>query len=150
MYERNSTYTWPHRAAHATRRRRSGPRRGNRRHCAGPAIASLARCTLDALAFKGGTSLRKLYAGNAGRFSLDLDFSAVNIGADPDDALTELIAGIEGLNIGPFSYGVTERRGKWTLTFNHDLGDATSDLASKLDLNPPPWLPPIRRGWRPV
>jgi predicted nucleotidyltransferase component of viral defense system len=27
--------------------------------------------TLKPLAFKGGTALRKLYAGNAGRFSLD-------------------------------------------------------------------------------
>lgn len=44
---------------------------------------------LDALAFKGGTSLRKLYAGSAGRFSLDLDFASVIIGADPDDALTD-------------------------------------------------------------
>ena len=30
---------------------------------------------MDELVFKGGTALRKLYAGNAGRFSLDLDFS---------------------------------------------------------------------------
>ena len=30
------------------------------------------------LVFKGGTSLRKLYAGNQGRFSLDLDFSVAN------------------------------------------------------------------------
>jgi len=28
---------------------------------------------LDELVFKGGTALRKLYAGTAGRFSLDLD-----------------------------------------------------------------------------
>ena len=33
------------------------------------------------LVFKGGTALRKLYAGNAGRFSTDLDFSV----RDPDD-----------------------------------------------------------------
>lgn len=105
---------------------------------------------LDALAFKGGTSLRKLYAGNAGRFSLDLDFAAVAIGADPDDALTNLIAAIEGLTIGPFRYGVTERRGKWTLSYDHDYGGETAGLFSKLDLNPPPWLPPVRRGWRPL
>lgn len=30
---------------------------------------------IDELVFKGGTALRKLYAGHAGRFSLDLDFS---------------------------------------------------------------------------
>jgi len=42
---------------------------------------------LDELAFKGGTALRKLYAGNQGRFSLDLDFSVATIGADSDDIL---------------------------------------------------------------
>lgn len=105
--------------------------------------------TLDALAFKGGTSLRKLYAGKAGRFSLDLDFSTVEVGTDPDDALTDLIAEVDGTRIGPFRYGVTERRGKWILTFEHDFG-GTGGLASKLDLNPPPWLDPIRRGWQPM
>lgn len=103
---------------------------------------------LDALAFKGGTSLRKPYAGNAGRFSLDLDFASVTIGADPDDALMDLIAAIEGLAIGPFRYGVTERRRKWILTYDHDFGGDSGNLLSKLDLNPPPWLPPVRRGWQ--
>ncbi len=32
---------------------------------------------LDHLAFKGGTAIRKLYLGGSGRFSLDLDFTAV-------------------------------------------------------------------------
>jgi len=106
--------------------------------------------TLDALAFKGGTALRKLYAGNAGRFSLDLDFSTTNIGADPDDALTDLIVAIDGLKVGPFGYGVIERRGKWTLTYDHAFGGDTGALQSKLDLNPPPWLPPVLRGWQPL
>lgn len=103
---------------------------------------------LDALAFKGGTALRKLYAGNAGRFSLDLDFSSTQIGVDPDDALTDLIAAVDGLKVGPFSYGVIERRGKWTLTYDHSFGGDTGALQSKLDLNPPPWLPPVLRGWQ--
>lgn len=30
---------------------------------------------LDSLAIKGGTAIRKLYAGKEGRFSLDLDFA---------------------------------------------------------------------------
>jgi hypothetical protein len=55
---------------------------------------------LAPLAFKGGTALRKLYAGNAGRFSLDLDFAFTGIGENPDDALTELIAATDGLRIG--------------------------------------------------
>jgi len=33
------------------------------------------RDALEAIVFKGGTALRKLYAGNQGRFSVDLDFS---------------------------------------------------------------------------
>ncbi|GAA0921070.1 nucleotidyl transferase AbiEii/AbiGii toxin family protein [Virgisporangium aurantiacum] len=105
---------------------------------------------LNALAFKGGTALRKLYAGNAGRFSLDLDFSSTDIGANPDDALTDLIAAIDGLVVGPFRYGVIERRSKWTLTYDHSFGGDTGALQSKLDLNPPPWLPPVRRGWQPL
>jgi len=105
---------------------------------------------LDELAFKGGTSLRKLYAGNAGRFSLDLDFATVTIGGDPDDALTALITATDSLTIGPFRYGVTERRGKWALTYSHDYGGSTGDLVSKLDLNPPPWLSPVTRGWQPL
>jgi len=105
---------------------------------------------LDALTFKGGTALRKLYAGNAGRFSLDLDFSSTHIGADPDDALTDLIAAVDGLKVGPFTYGVIERRGKWTLTYDHSFGGDSGALQSKLDLNPPPWLPPVRRGWQPL
>lgn len=105
---------------------------------------------LAPLAFKGGTSLRKLYAGNAGRFSLDLDFSCITIGEDPDDALTGMIAAIDGLQIGPFRYGVIERRGKWTLTFEHPFGGNSGALQSKLDLNPPPWLAPITRGWQPL
>lgn len=106
------------------------------------------RGVLDPLAFKGGTAIRKLYAGNAGRFSLDLDFSTVVIGDDPDDALMDLITAVDGLEIGPFSYSVTERRGKWALHFDHPFGG--SSLDSKLDLNPPPWLEPTTRGWQPL
>ena len=105
---------------------------------------------LDALAFKGGTTLRKLYAGTAGRFSLDLDFSLAWIGGDPDDVLTDLIAAIDARAIGPFTYGVTERRGKWTIIYEHSLGGPAVALQSKLDLNPPPWLPPVHRGWVPL
>jgi len=107
-----------------------------------------ARGVLDPLAFKGGTAIRKLYAGNAGRFSLDLDFSTVPIGEDADDALVGLIAAIDGLELGPFHYSVTERRGKWTMNYEHPFGGST--LHSKLDLNPPPWLEPTTRGWQPL
>lgn len=107
-----------------------------------------ARGILDPLAFKGGTAIRKLYAGNAGRFSLDLDFSTIAIGDDPDDALAALVAAVDGLHLGPFRYTVTERRGKWIMNFEHPFGGST--LQSKLDFNPPPWLEPTVRGWQPL
>jgi predicted nucleotidyltransferase component of viral defense system len=68
-----------------------------------------ARGALRALVFKGGTALRKLYAGNQGRFSVDLDFSLARVDDDPDAVVLALIDNIEGTNIGPFSYGVSER-----------------------------------------
>ncbi|MDQ1535862.1 MAG: hypothetical protein QOE58_255 [Actinomycetota bacterium] len=105
------------------------------------------RGSLDALVFKGGTSLRKLYAGNQGRFSLDLDFSVADPISDPDTVVLELVNDIDGTTIGPFSYGVTERRGKWSLTIQSPFGTDESTLSSKLDISPPPWLEPVRRGW---
>lgn len=44
--------------------------------------------TLDLLAFKGGTCLRKIVFGSTGRFSEDLDFTLT--GKDDQDALTAL------------------------------------------------------------
>lgn len=105
---------------------------------------------LDALAFKGGTSLRKFYAGNHGRFSLDLDFSVASFADDPDSVLLSLISEIDALAVGPFTYGVRERRGKWWLTIRTEFATTDSALSSKLDVSPPPWLDPVRRGWVPM
>ncbi|HET6295257.1 MAG TPA: nucleotidyl transferase AbiEii/AbiGii toxin family protein [Kribbella sp.] len=58
---------------------------------------------LDYLAFKGGTALRKLYAGNQGRFSLDLDFSVLRIGDDPAGVVDLLVEEVDGLQLGPFT-----------------------------------------------
>jgi predicted nucleotidyltransferase component of viral defense system len=49
------------------------------------------------LVFKGGTALRKYRAGNAGRFSTDLDFAA----PDPDLALDVLNA-LDGAQVRGF------------------------------------------------
>lgn len=108
------------------------------------------RGALDTLVFKGGTSLRKLYAGNHGRFSLDLDFSLVDPAADPDTIVLELVSHIDGTSVGPITYGITERRGKWWLTITSPFTNPDSTLSSKLDVSPPPWLPPVRRGWIPM
>lgn len=101
---------------------------------------------LDWLVFKGGTALRKLYAGKDGRFSLDLDFSVRDVGVNADEVQGMLQEVVVGLELGPFTYGVTERRGKKTLTIETPLG-TTGTLTSKLDVNPPPWLEPVARPW---
>jgi len=105
---------------------------------------------LEELVFKGGTALRKLYAGTAGRFSLDLDFSTNTIGDDTDNTLSNLIFAVNQLSLGPFTYGVAERRGKWILTYSHSFDINAPSLQSKLDLSPPPWLSPVRRSWIPL
>jgi predicted nucleotidyltransferase component of viral defense system len=101
---------------------------------------------LETFVFKGGTALRKLYAGNQGRFSLDLDFSLA-LPADLDTTVLDLIDAINDMKIGPFTYGVTERRGKWSVTVVSPFNDGEASLSSKLDVSPPVWLDPVRRGW---
>jgi len=45
---------------------------------------------LKHLAFKGGTAIRKLYLGSQGRFSLDLDFTAIG-DVDPEAFVLDLV-----------------------------------------------------------
>jgi hypothetical protein len=42
------------------------------------------------------------------------------------DVLLSLIGEIDGLTVGPFAYGVTERRGKWWLTIRSEFVTADS------------------------
>jgi len=105
---------------------------------------------LDDLVFKGGTAMRKLYAGNEGRFSTDLDFSVADVSIDAEVLLDLIAEHVTGLNIGPFRYGITSRRGKRSLTYESPLAGPDWTLASKLDIAAPPWLSPVQRGWTPV
>jgi predicted nucleotidyltransferase component of viral defense system len=98
------------------------------------------------LVFKGGTALRKLYAGNAGRFSTDLDFS-VRDPADDPAAVSDLLRGeIDGLEIDGFRYSVEDHRGRPQVGYETPFG-GVGNLTTKLDIGPPPWLPPDERGW---
>jgi predicted nucleotidyltransferase component of viral defense system len=45
---------------------------------------------LGRLAFKGGTAIRKIYLGNQGRFSLDLDFTAME-DTDPEALILDVV-----------------------------------------------------------
>lgn len=100
----------------------------------------------DHLVFKGGTALRKLYAGNAGRFSTDLDFSVRNPDDDPE-AVAELLRGeIDGQDIDGFRYFVEDHRGRAQVRYETPFG-GVGNLTTKLDIGPAPWLPPDERGW---
>ena len=76
----------------------------------------------DRLVFKGGTSLRKFYAGSAGRFSTDLDFGVADINDDPDEVISMFVDAVNGLKLDPFSYEMTERRGKWSVVYSMSTG----------------------------
>lgn len=105
---------------------------------------------MDELVFKGGTALRKLYAGNAGRFSLDLDFSVRDIGTTAESVLELLEEQVQGLTLGPFDYGIVHRRTKRHLTIRSAELDSPETLSSKLDVSSPPWLRHTERGWVPM
>ncbi len=104
---------------------------------------------IDELAFKGGTALRKLFAGTEGRFSTDLDFSVRSAEEEMGVVVDLLVEAIVDTRCGPFRYGVSRRRGKPYVTIESDLG-AVETLTCKLDVNPPPWLPTQRRSWVPM
>ena len=100
----------------------------------------------DHLVFKGGTALRKLYAGNAGRFSTDLDFSVRNLDDEPEAVTALLRREIDGQDIDGFRYSVEDHRGRAQVRYETPLG-GVGNLTTKLDIGPAPWLPPDERGW---
>ncbi len=53
------------------------------------------------LVFKGGTALRKLRAGNAGRFSTDLDFAAPG-----DDLPLAVLQALDGVELDGFAFSI--------------------------------------------
>lgn len=85
---------------------------------------------------KGGTSLRKFRAGNAGRFSTDLDFAA------PDVATAELVLDIlDGATIEGVTFAVTGRTAlRGSLAVDTTIG--RPDVPARIELTPRPlWLP---------
>lgn len=102
---------------------------------------------LPTLAFKGGTAIRKVYAGASGRFSTDLDFAVRNLADDPSTVLNLIAESCDGLELGGIRFAIEERRGKLHLSYESDLGAGTGVLTSKLDVGPPPWLTPEDHAW---
>lgn len=61
-----------------------------------------------------------------------------------------MVAAIDGIALGPFTYGTRERRGKWSLVVESPFGDGDADLASKIDVSPAVWMEPVQRSWVPI
>jgi len=60
---------------------------------------------LSGLAFKGGTAIRKLHLGDTGRFSLDLDFTAV-YEVEPEELMLELASSVDGRSFHGITFAV--------------------------------------------
>lgn len=120
-------------------------RRGGR----GPAIIDIAQDHLLfhlanegifglGVSLKGGTAIRKFRAGNAGRFSTDLDFAGM------DDAAADLlIEVVDGATVGPFEFTLEPLDGtrRMRLAIASPFGE--SEVPARLDLGRRElWLPP--------
>lgn len=100
---------------------------------------------MEHVSLKGGTAIRKLYAGREGRFSLDLDFSIDEQYADSEEKAFDFVSEIDGLTIGPFSYSISERRNKWYIGLASPFNDGNM-FRTKLDFASYPWLKPVTRS----
>jgi predicted nucleotidyltransferase component of viral defense system len=100
---------------------------------------------------KGGTSLRKFRAGNAGRFSTDLDFAAPDVGTGE-----LLLDTLDNATIEGVTFKVTNRTAlRGTLDIDTPLG--RPDIPAKIEVTPRRlWLPcdaltpialPVHRGY---
>lgn len=96
----------------------------------------------DLVIFKGGTALRKLFAGRQGRFSTDIDLAMAETRANRDD-LAELIAGESRAAPGPFQFDPSFQRGRWEIRVSSEFGNPPVTI--KLDVGPPCWLAPVTR-----
>ena len=100
----------------------------------------------DLVIFKGGTALRKLFAGAQGRFSTDMDLASREPEADRH-ALAEIIAGEAEVALGPFRFRPSSRRGRWHIAVESPFGNPA--MSVKLDVGPPTWLEPEPRPFIP-
>ena len=105
------------------------------------------RGVFDLVTFKGGTALRKLFAGVQGRFSTDIDLAAVEMDVDRD-ALAGVVASECAVTLGPFTFRPTITRARWQIAVASEYGDPT--LTIKLDVGPPCWLAPASREFVPT
>ena len=105
-------------------------------------LAELGHFDNGALAFKGGTALRKCRLGGAGRFSTDLDLVAPD-----DDTVLRVCETIDGASVGGFQFSLGSTRGDgrhWTLHVRHpQLGQP--DVAASIEFARRPLI--LRPEW---
>ena len=104
---------------------------------------------LAGLAFKGGTCLRKMFVGSQGRFSTDLDFTAL-AEHDHEDIILEMMQAFEQpfhgiqFNIPEGSYYETQDGLSWgvTPTYTHPWNQGgQSDIKLQISRRETPTLP---------
>jgi len=103
---------------------------------------------LQRLGFKGGTAIRKLYLGNQGRFSLDLDFTALDE-ANAEDLILDIVSAFHdqtyfGLtfSISTADYYTTPESCGAGVTYHHSwTTDSRFDIQISLRAKP---LLPVR------
>lgn len=101
---------------------------------------------LDQLAFKGGTAIRKLHLGGVGRFSLDLDFTALR-DTEPDSLVLDLVGvlheqthyGLTFIVPSPDYYATADSCGA-EVTYHHDWV-AAGRFGVQISFRAPPLLP---------
>lgn len=102
----------------------------------------------DLAVFKGGTGLRKLFAGTGGRFSTDIDLALASPDEDRDTVAAIAAELVDGEELGPFRFSAQDRRGRWLISVSSEFGDIPVPL--KLDVGPPCWLAPELRPFVPA
>ena len=88
------------------------------------------------IALKGGTAIRKFWAGSAGRFSTDLDFAGL------DDAAAELVLeAVDGAQVGPFGFTTKPIDGTLRVAVLITSPFGSPEVPARLDLGRRPlWL----------
>ena len=111
------------------------------------------RGILDRLAFKGGTCLRKMFLGNQGRFSTDLDFTGIEE-HDHEDVILAMMGAFEqpfhGIQfaIPDEGYYETQDGLSWGVnpTYAHDWNQGGSEIRLQISRRETPTLPTERRA----
>src|SRR6516225_181455 len=106
------------------------------------------RRILDRLAFKGGTCLRKMFFGNQGRFSTDLDFTGLEA-HDHEDVILNMMAAFDepfhGIQFGIPDEGYYETQDglSWGVnpTYTHDWNQGASEIKLQISRRETPTLP---------